>query len=450
MSPDLIAADHTHTRALIEDLEHSTWRELLRLQFDPDPKAQYRHHTTLRTALDAAERMGIMTSDLAPNLHDCSLLLEIGMTGTFPAKDSWSHAGLSILFSFWKLRHASFAPLIEKHFDVAHDAARAAALVIVCIQEDAEALETLVRLIDRHGLQRATHPRLFSELTRRHTGNARRLLPALLMKAGDPDNVSGVMNFINVALEQGHLEAKALLPANEFVRSEAARLLQLAESQQQADGKRWRHEENYLAVRVPLGVYLDLLGILPGEPSELLQRALQLNDPLPVFFASLALLKKGVEPASTAWQKCAASLETRADLYTQLKQRNRLELFPQTFLTFDAFAASAMTQWLLYPAELGYEPASLELIAKVTGTTEEGHDAVMCLWKCILEDGGAISCASGPYSVGVELGPLWGGDTFSNFTDWDQATPDEHLKEILGTLRNWRVVWCDGHGSGGS
>jgi hypothetical protein len=34
------------------------------------------------------------------------------------------------------------------------------------------------------------------------------------------------------------------------------------------------------------------------------------------------------------------------------------------------------------------------------------------------------------------------GDTFSNFTPWDEATPEQHLASVLETLSNWRIAHC--------
>jgi hypothetical protein len=445
MSEPVGEISSAQTRELIDSLEHPKWRELLQLQLEPDEKLRYRNHTTLRTALEASEVAGIMESELAPTLRDCDRLLELGMLGNFPGTDSWNHAGAAILTWFWKLRHASFAATIERHYQFASEQMRGSALVIACCQEGPEALDPLVRIIEQYDLPSATQPRFFWELNRRHVANARRLLPALLMKAKGGFLLGEVMNFINTALDQGQLAAADLMPAAQFAELEADRLLQQAEALQQATGTSWRCAEDYAAVRVALGVHLDLFGIIPGDFSAILRRTLALQDPLLVFFAVQSLVQKQIEPPAAALQLCASSHETRATLYTQLQRRNRLDLFPQAFATFEAFAASSMTQWLMYPAELGYEPKQLVLVAKVTGATDEDKQAVMCLWKCSPEEGADFACVSGPYPVDADIGPLWGDDTFSNFTDWDQATPEQHLEHILGTLQNWRVAWCSEH-----
>jgi hypothetical protein len=111
-----------------------------------------------------------------------------------------------------------------------------------------------------------------------------------------------------------------------------------------------------------------------------------------------------------------------------------VELFPQQFLTFEAFAAAAMTEWLLYPAELGYEPAALALVAQAEGL-KDGGPVIMCLWKFVNEEGQAFAAASGSYPINRPAEPLWGQDTFSNFTEWDSlSAPEETIAAIRSFL----------------
>jgi hypothetical protein len=187
----------------------------------------------------------------------------------------------------------------------------------------------------------------------------------------------------------------------------------------------------------------DLLGLIPVVPMQPLNRAAQLKDPGLVLFAIVSLLKKEMEPARETIELCAKSHETRAELYRQLKLLNKPELFPREFLAFESFAAASMTEWLRYPAELGYEPRSLELVAEVEGS-KEGERVVICLWKFTNEEGDAFASASGPYPASRPIEPLWGEDTFSNFTEWEKLTPEQHLEGILGTLGDWKIAWCDG------
>jgi hypothetical protein len=106
-------------------------------------------------------------------------------------------------------------------------------------------------------------------------------------------------------------------------------------------------------------------------------------------------------------------------------------------LNLESFAACDMVRWLMFPSELGYEPEQLQLMAKVRSTSDVGSEACTFLWKCTPSDGPAFSCANGPFLMNEEMGKLTGdGYAFSNFTAWDEATPEEHLAQVVDTLGN--------------
>jgi hypothetical protein len=270
-------------------------------------------------------------------------------------------------------------------------------------------------------------------------------MPNLLLSTSGADQLGEVMNLVNRALQHGHLTVEDLSPAAEHAQSEAARLLSELETFQGMHGSEGRydeaHDETYEEQRVALCVYLDLLGILPGVSIDLLERAQSFDDSRVALLAIASLLNKRFEPAQAAIQQCASSHVVRDHLYTQLKRFNRLDLFPSQYLHLESFAACAMVQWLMCPSELGREPDSLELMAKLEGKSDDGADAIMYLWKCV-SAGSAFACANGPYCVNAEMGQLLGGHSFSDFRAWDEATPAEHLADIVDTLENWEVSWC--------
>lgn len=98
-----------------------------------------------------------------------------------------------------------------------------------------------------------------------------------------------------------------------------------------------------------------------------------------------------------------------------------------------------MVSWLTHPSELGCEPEHLELHATVRGTTADGPRQ-WCLWKFSDEAGKTFAGVSGPYPLDPSLDTLTaGGDTFSRFRPWEEATPEQHLASILETLNDWRI-----------
>lgn len=431
-------ATKSNTKDLIDALEHPKWRELLSAQFESEPvelrKNLYRFGTQIHDAL----KPGVMESGLVPNLRDCERLLELGLTGQFPALDLREHARAPIIGFFHALVHPSFATVIEKHYDHAPDWERGYALGILCRQPDDASFETMARLLDRYGVPASPFPD--RELADRHLGKIRRLMPNLLLTTKGADQLARVMNLVNRALEHGSLSRDDLAPVAQTAQTEATRLMSELQKFLELHGIEGRCEQTYEELRDAACVHLDLLGISPGTSVEILEHAQSFGDARVALFAIVSLLKKQIEPAQVAITRCASSHAVRDDLYTQLKRLNRLDLFPSQYLTLDSFAACAMVRWLMFPSELGREPEVLDLVAALAGKSDGAADVVMYLWKCT-SDGRVFACANGPYRVDAEMGELVGGFSFSNFKAWDEATPEQHLGEIVDTLAHWQVSW---------
>jgi hypothetical protein len=433
-------ATKSRTRELIDALEHPRWRELLLTQFESEPDALGKNLYRFGQTIYDAHKAGVMESGLVPNVQDCERLLELGLTGDFPARDHREHARATIIGFFRGLVHPSLARIIEKHYVNAPSWERGYALGILSRQPDEDSFEMMAKLLDEYGVPPIS-PFPHEALTERHLPKVRRLLPNLLISTHYADQLAAVMNLINRAIERGHLTFDDLSPAAEHAQTEAARLLSESEAFLRVHGREGRYKGAYQELQVALGVYLDLLGDLPGTSIELLDRAQSCGDSRVTLFAIVSLLKKQVEPAHAAIEQCASSHVVRDDLYTQLKRFNRLDLFPSRYLNLESFAACAMVQWLMFPSELGREPETLDLVAKLVGKSDDGGDAIMHLWKCTA-DGSVFACANGPYRVDAEMGELLGGFSFSNFKAWDEATPEQHLAEIVDTLADWQVSWC--------
>ena len=432
---DNASTRRTRTLDLIGALEHPRWRELLTTQLESKPENLVSNYYKLSYVVFSK----LKRSDLEPSLADSERLLELGLLGDFPETEHAEHPRRTILHFVHSVAQPSFAEVIERHLGDVVGWDRSFALRILCRLPDDNSFETLIRLLERY----PDSPLQFRDLTSRHWVEVRRVLPRLLVHAYDPDYLASITNVINEELEHGRLEAAALAPTATPVQTEALRLLIAVEARQQPRGAQWRSEQEYEGLSVPLGVYLDLLGVIPGTSPDALERAQKLNDPRLVLFATVSLLKKGLQPEPGAVRRCASNHAVRDDLYRQLTLLGRPDLFPPEYLNLESFAACDMVRWLMFPSELGCEPEALELMATVTGTTDDGCEARTFLWKCTPSDGPAFACANGPYSLNAEVGELTGGSAFSNFTAWDEATPEEHLAGIADTLENWRVSWCN-------
>lgn len=422
----------------INALENPSWRELLLGQLDECVQPFHRNEAMFR-AFQNSDRTGKINSSLQPSGADCARLIEIAMLGQFPSREPWRPVGADILSWLWTLTHPCFPEEVKAHYAVASDPSRAYGLTLLATQSTSEAAASIVKLLRQYPLPEHLPPRFFWEINQRHAAIGSQLLPKLLLDAGP--HLADVMNFMNVCLEASTLAASALAPASDWASTEATRLLDAVEPLQEVVGKQWRSNEKYSSERSQLGVFLDLLGIIPNVSMEPCARALELKDPRCVFFAIVSMLKKNLSPTNEAIELVAESLETRVLLYDRLGHLGRRDLFPAHLLTFESFAAASMAEWLLYPTELGYEPSRLELAAKVSGKSE-GKKVIMCLWKVAAEDRPDFAAVSGPYDVDAQIGPLSGDNTFSSFTEWKSRTPEEHLSEIVETLDRWRVEWC--------
>jgi hypothetical protein len=429
----------THTKGLIEALEHPKWRELLSAQLASEPAELRLKLYSFSKQIHDALKPGVMQSGLVPNLEDCERLVELGLTGQFPALDNRESARATIIGFLRALVHPSFATMIEKHYTNAPDWERGYALGILCKQPDDASFEAMAKLLDKYGVPAGPFPD--KQLADRHLGKIRRLMPNLLLTTKYADQLAAVMNLINRALQHGHLTTDDLAPVAEAAQTEAARLMSELQAFLESHGREARYEEAYDELKSAVCVYLDLLGMSPHTSIKVLERAQSFEDARVALFAIVSLLKRKSEPTQLAIERCAASHAARDDLYIQLKQLDRLDLFPSQYLTLESFAACAMVQWLMFPSELGREPDALELVAKLAGKSDDdGADAVMYLWRCSSE-GRVFACANGPYRLGAEMGELSGGHSFSNFKAWDEATPEQHVAEIAETLADWRVTW---------
>jgi hypothetical protein len=169
-----------------------------------------------------------------------------------------------------------------------------------------------------------------------------------------------------------------------------------------------------------------------------LEQATAFEDPYLLSVVILGFLRRGLDPPRETVRAAAASHVVRAAVYRVLDSFGRLDLYPSEQATFEAFAAAHMAQWLSHPSELGFEPERLELAATLRGMNDEG-ERQWCLWKFEGDDGVMYAGVSGPYALVSPVRPLEGGDVFSNFSEWESATAEQHLASVLETLRDWRM-----------
>jgi hypothetical protein len=112
---------------------------------------------------------------------------------------------------------------------------------------------------------------------------------------------------------------------------------------------------------------------------------------------------------------------------------DRQDLILKKLATWEAFAASDMVNWRIYPTELGREPDEFTL-----GHTEwldKKRKLAMFVWKFRNAKEPWLAGVSGPYELRGSPRPVPGSCTFSVFDEWDSASPQEHLEKCAGTAK---------------
>ena len=317
-------------------------------------------------------------------------------------------------------------------------------LMLLAGQDQTLAAACLRDLLTEHGLARDNHARTFSKLRKRTESLHEYVLP--LIESADED-IGHVVDLVNYAIGADHLEASALAPIAASIETNARNLLESARAAEASVRSRWRVDEDYFYLRQQLGAWIDLVGTVPDCDIEILDDASGLEDPLISLNVVAALLKRGSLPPAGPVERAAHSYETCADLYRVLAGRaGRLDLFPGERANFEHFAASEMVAWLLYPAELGYEPPEIELMATIDaqpGDESEGEFRRWCLWRFTDLEGTAYAGVSGPYEREALEKPdpatVRSHDVFSAFNEWDSKSPREHIDGMLENLVEWRI-----------
>lgn len=428
---------------MIEEIRNEHWRRHLTAIFEAGAEQYSRVEGPYRAMtswmMDQNRRL-FREGESALQLPDALRMVAIAMSPDLPvASNSMDDAGSRLLTSLWILRHPSVVQVVRDGYAACPRRRRRDALALLACQRTKEAVEAIRDLVGSYGLPRC-HPRFFDELCA-----APELVPLIatvLVEQGEAQ-LPGVADVVIRALTEGTLPPRddgltSLAPRLDRL---AAGLLEEAASAQRARAGRWRDEDDdgYGMLRAKLGASLDLVSRIPACEAKVLELAAAQPDPHIAVCAVDGVLNRSGEPDSAALERAASSAETRLELHHTLERNGRLELFPPELFTFEAFAAAAMVDWLLYPTELGYEPPEIELVHRVEGRSEDGEAGLWCVWRFTDDQGQAFAGASGPYPEAGEATDVLGAPAqcFSRFDAWDECTPDEHLERIVGNLEAW-------------
>ncbi len=415
----------------IEQLEHAAWKSfLVRLR---DAQGQDEASELIDQLTDILRRPREHPEYAKITGADGARLIEIGIRSKFPPyRTPYRSPNVSLLFWFVTMKHPAFVDAVEQHYEACDDNLRFYPLTILAAQGTEEAAEAMGRLVRAHGFPKHTAQRLFWELSR-HVHYVPNLMPRMLTDT--ERHIADVTNLINQALEADLLSPADIETCADLIRTRVRELLGHVLPLQQADGIKWCFDEDYTEDAMKLGPWLDLLGHLSCEEA-LLEELGALQDPYLVVCTMGTLFKWDRVPNATQLDRVAREPTQRSNLFRVLKGADRLDLFPEQYMTFEAFAANDMARWIV--DDTAEPPETLELKGVFAVASEESGEVVYsCLWRFEM-DGDAYAGVSGAYDRDDLAAPLFGSDTFSNFAAWDSATPEEHLGGVAQTLGRWR------------
>jgi len=377
------------------------------------------------------------TPTWALTLADTEALLLVAQEWDFPLPPpkvrllDGFHQLLTIL---WRNPYPELLPLIAPAYARLADARRRCALLsLLGIIGSREAAAVFADCLRTHGWPDHAYSRVFEELVHLFAFPDL-LLPEIITTAGPATDYVG--NSLLDALAQGILKTEQVGDHLEglasYVLTSLQKSVRAAAKHQNKPGIAWRFSERYQELRHRTSMFLDLAGYLKGPKfSVLLNQAAGFTDPRLVTYAVLALLRRGEVVAAAALEAAAASHETRSVLYEGLTSLETEQHFPASWRTWEAFAASAMTEWLLYPAELGREPDELAL--EYVECVDAEQDQIAYVWRFRVAAEPWLAGVSGPFAQIGAPRPLHGSRTFSRFEAWESATPAQHLERGLGT-----------------
>jgi hypothetical protein len=157
----------------------------------------------------------------------------------------------------------------------------------------------------------------------------------------------------------------------------------------------------------------------------------------------------GHEPSPEALERAAADPRTRNTLFDFLLYHQKVALFPTRYRTAEAFAESALVQWLMHPNELGVAPDEIGLAEVVRDPVADTVVGCRNRWLVFrfrtrpphwaAADGwmaGVVGPVSGPpIEQFPDAAVVW-----SMFRPMDSASADAHVSAVRELARKAGVA----------
>lgn len=415
-------------------IKNPEWRDILSRLCDSDNAIREKAFMDA-TRAGSTEWDG-KPSERAPSLstNDQLNLLKIGMTYPFPAqKNYWEKSEHKIIEPLFCRPNVGYCEVVATNYRCASEPAKLPALVLLSLQKSVQAAAAFIHCIKEGGWPKSVYPKLFHELSHLRQF-AKELFPDLIIHADR--HLPALTNILNMFLVDGYIKPQDLIPARLHIEQLVANDTEFTRTAQQLNKGFWMLEEEYGMVRARLVAGLDVLGWIPGAATISPSIAIHFTDPRIRLFAMGARLRQGIEPEPSLIESLACDHEVRDDLFYMLKSRRRMDIFPKQHLTFEAFAACDMIQWLARPTELGAPPKSIVIEATLSAK-EDGESVLAYLWRFTTDEGKNYSGFSGAYPRKVEPKPVFSNNTFSPYTEWESCGFDEHVKAMLEHFDDW-------------
>ena len=371
------------------------------------------------------------------SVNDATQMIDLAMTADVPEhKFDYYDAAHEILFMFVTRRHPSLAEAVFDRYKECREKQRKTAIVVMAAQGTEEAYGMLGEVINEYGLPK-TYPRFFSELAS-HVEHLDKLLPGLVVYA--ERQIAQVMNIMNLGIEKEYVSSGVF----ELIKDQAiARFGELSDLvlDRQMRGVPYRMDEDYIDAVAELGPWIDVLGYLPFDETR--------RETMAQF--ELGYLRSCVLTNDIRWgrtlsdeliQHIADDPVERGGLF-RILSGDHADRFPEQYLNFESFAAIDMAEWV--QRDCGDGPEELTLHSVETAELGDGGEGSvhLCIWRFVVDET-AYAGISGCYTDEQRntIGPVYGSDTFSSFTEWDSQTPVDHANEALEILAEWRADWA--------
>jgi hypothetical protein len=188
----------------------------------------------------------------------------------------------------------------------------------------------------------------------------------------------------------------------------------------------WAENPRYEEPELDAELIIDLAGRTGARAT--IRDALRLHDPYLQAWAIRSAVAAGMHVDDAFVARVAGDDNARFVLYDGGDAV--VAHLPRALRTELARARADMTQWLVFPTELGCEPQDLELMQRV-----DRHDGRYYVFR-FRTGGGDVEDAN-EWEAGVS-GP-WGADnegyaTFSDFERADKASPEQHVRRIVALV----------------